>query len=146
MRKPATLLLLMTAAACSSGPVPMASLEADSQGRTFAAPPEGQAALYVTRTTDLGRLIRVAVGRHDLGPLGTNTWLRIDVAPGVQDVRCVGGEASKAIDVSLAAGETKFIAVQSTMGYWDARCDLQEVPATVGRQNVLAGRRVKELR
>lgn len=144
MRKALALCLLL--AACDTATVPLASTHADAEGKTFAPPPPGQAAVYIARGGDVGTLIQVTVGPRPLGPLGNYTWFRVDVVPGTLDVRCAGGEASRAVQVAVAAGETRFVDVKATTGWMDSRCAIAEVDAAFGRQLVLSGKRAIELR
>lgn len=146
MIKRMALLSVLAIAACNTASVPLASKQADEEGKRFAPPPSGQVALYLVRTGDVGSLVSVTVGSRNLGPLGNYSWMRYDLAPGLLDVRCVGGEASKAIEVSAAAGEVRFVEIRATTGWWAARCDITELGADAGRAAVMQGERAIETR
>lgn len=133
-------------AACDTASVPLATSRADAEGKSFPPPPSGQAALYLVRGGDVGTLISVTVGPRPLGALGNYTWFRVDVPPGTLDVRCAGGEASKAAQVTANAGDVRFIEIRATTGWWNSRCDIEEVTDQVGRGLVLRGKRAIELR
>jgi hypothetical protein len=132
--------------ACDTASVPLATTQADADGKKFGAPPSGEATLYVVRGGDVGTLINVTVGARSLGLLGNFTWFRVDLAPGTLDVRCAGGEASKSTTVTLAAGEVRFVETRATTGLWNSRCEIGEVAAPAGRDLVLRGKRAVELR
>lgn len=146
MLKRLALLSMLAATACDTASVPLASSQSDADGKRFAPPPAGQVALYVVRTGDVGSLINVTVGSRSLGPLGNYSWMRYDVAPGTLDIRCVGGEGSKAIDVPAAAGDIRFVEIRATTGWWAARCDIAEIAADAGRAAVMQGKRAIEIR
>ncbi|MBR2819848.1 MAG: hypothetical protein IKE60_34580 [Reyranella sp.] len=146
MFKRLSLIALLAVSACDTASVPLASSQSDAAGKQFAPPPAGQAALYVVRGGDVGTLISATLGARNLGPFGNNTWMRYDVAPGVLDVRCVGGEASKAIEVTAAAGELRFVEIRATTGWWAARCDIVELSGDAGRAAVMQGKRAIETR
>ena len=131
-------------ASCAS--VPHASQEADAEGKRFAAPPAGQAALYVYRGGALGRgvVFSIAAADRQLGALAAGPWLRRDLEPGQYDVRCTGGENSASTIVALTAGETRFVGVTAGIGWAAPRCALAEVAAAEGRAGVLARSRILE--
>jgi TPR repeat protein len=131
-------------ASCAS--VPRASQEADAEGKRFAAPSAGQAALYVYRGGALGRgvVFSIAAADRQLGALAAGTWLRRDLEPGQYDVRCTGGENSASTIVALTAGETRFVGVTAGIGWAAPRCALAEVAAAEGRAGVLARSRILE--
>lgn len=139
-------LLLLALAACDTASVPLADSQANAAGKRFDPPPRGQGQLYVYRLGDVGTLVGVTVGARNVGQLGNYSWFKVAVPPGPADVRCVGGEDSKQAMVMIADGETRFVEVAATTGWWAARCTVVEVPAEQGRAGVLRGSRAAELR
>lgn len=131
--------------ACAS--VPMASADADVQGKSFVPPPPGKAALYVYRESVFGaaKLLAVSAGQRALGSLAADTWFRVDLDPGRYDMRCSGGENSESTIVQLATGETRFVEAAVRMGMFAHRCGIFEVPPDKGRAAILAGRRAAEI-
>lgn len=144
MRKSLALCLLL--AACDTATVPLASSQADAEGKAFAPPPPGQATLYVARGGDGGTLLNIAIGARQIGPLGNYTWLREDVPAGPVAVRCTGGESSHVLDLDLAPGQTTFLQVRPTIGWAAPRCSMWETDAAAGRQLVLGGKRARDFR
>ncbi len=138
-------ILAVLIAGCDTASVPLASSQADAEGKTFAAPPPGQGAIYIVRGGDAGTLLSIVVGSRNLGPLGNYTWFRQDVAPGTVPVRCTGGESSQIVDVAVAAGELRFLQVRPTTGWAALRCAIAEIPPDQGRQIALGGKRARAL-
>lgn len=117
-------------AACAA-PVPLADKESDTAGKRFDPPPSGLARLYVyqgpcsaSSTSPVGSTIVVNQGTcgandvylrkdsqqaQNLGRLGRQNWLSIDVAPGDYDIWCDQGARVKKI--ALTAGEQTFVSL-----------------------------------
>lgn len=143
MRIPQMLTALALAlAGCAS--VPMAPPADNAAGKTFEPPAPGMAALYVYRG-DGHRTVSVSVGQRTLGALASDTWFRLPVAPGPHDIRCRAENADARV-VSIAAGETRYVEVETTAGAWGPRCSIIEVSADHGRPAVLAGKRAAEIK
>ena len=138
--------LSLSLAACGSS-VPLAPSEEDAAGKRFDAPPTGKVAFYIVRPSkfNFAYAINVSVGQRMAGSLGGESWLRVDVEPGKQDVRCQG-ENTDATLVEANAGEIRFVLVRPNMGWSSARCSVQEVDAVLGRSYVMSSRRVQEIR
>src|SRR3954470_8929389 len=77
--------------------VAMAPPAQDANGKQFAAPPYGMAALYFFNPTRAGPVLKVVVNGLDVGQLGTQTWMRAEFAPGERTVRCWGADSSSAL-------------------------------------------------
>jgi hypothetical protein len=149
MRK-ACLLGTLLLAACTpppSGPygvvapssVPMAPPGQDAAGKRFAAPPYGLAALYFFNPTTAGPVIKVVVNGQEIGLLGTQTWMRAELAPGERTVRCWGADSSSALSVFLMPGEIRFFEIQMVPG--QRVCSVMEASPDDGRSGVLMGGR-----
>jgi hypothetical protein len=119
--------------------VAMAPPQQDANGKQFAAPPYGQAALYFVNPTGSGPVLNVLVNGRDIGRLGTQTWMRAEFAPGDHLVRCIGGQSSSALAVYLAPGEIRFIDIEMNPG--QPACSVVEAPPAAGRSAVLMGGR-----
>ena len=132
---------------CSTAKVPMASAEADAAGKAFSPPPSGQGTFYIYREGQFGfeYLVTALAGQRTLGQLGADTWFRIDVEPGTQQLRCTTPEASEALQPQIAAGEIRFVEIAIRIGWAAPRCAIFEVTGDKGRAAVLAGRRALPL-
>ncbi|MFO1087156.1 MAG: DUF2846 domain-containing protein [Reyranellaceae bacterium] len=126
--------------ACATAP--LASVEADKQGKAFQALPQ-QAALYVYRESIFGAATSVSVelGQQKLGRLTADTWMRLDLDPARYSVRCTTMENSDTATVDLAAGQVRFLEVAMRVGWTWPRCAVVETDASEGRSAVLSGRR-----
>lgn len=145
MRLAMLLMTMLALGACDTARVPLADSQADAAGRRF-APPPGQGSIYVYRGGDSGTLFSIMVGRREFGPIGNYSWFVADVEPGTHDVRCTGGENSRILPVSVAAGEARFVLVDALSGWWTLRCGITEQPESIGKPGVLAGKRAAEIR
>jgi hypothetical protein len=119
--------------------VPMAPSLQDANGKQFAAPPYGQAALYFFNPTPASPVLNVVVNGREIGRLGTQTWMRAEFAPGEHTVRCIGGDSSSALSVFLMPGEIRFFEIQMVPG--QRACSVMEASLDDGRSAVLMGGR-----
>jgi hypothetical protein len=140
------LALALLMPACAT--VPMATAEADAQGKRF-SPPPGQAALYVYREGVFAPAVKmsVSVGRHALGALAPDTWFRIDLDPGQYLIRCISKENNNDTNVQLRADEIRFVEMAARLGLPSRgpRCAVFETTPEKGRAAVLGGHRAAEL-
>lgn len=137
--------IAFSATACEGIPLPMAGAEADSVGKRFDAPLDGMAALYVYRVRP-GDLMNITAGQRTLGAIGGHSWLRVELPPGIHDVRCVNPPMSSGVgsaQVVLASGEIKYLSATISLATFS--CRLTEEPVNVARPAILAGGRVREL-
>jgi len=119
--------------------VAMAPPQQDANGKQFAAPPYGEAALYFFNPTFASPLLNVLVNDREVGRLGTQTWMRAEFPPGQHVVRCTGGNSSSALAVYLVPGEIRFLEIQMVPG--QRACSVIEASADDGRGAVSMGGR-----
>src|SRR5215475_260642 len=117
--------------------VAMASPGQDAVGKQFTAPPYGLAALYFFNPTTAGPAIKVVVNGQEIGVLGTQTWMRAELAPGERTVRCWGAASASALSVFVLPGEIRFFEIQMVPG--QGVCSVMEASAADGRSGVLMG-------
>lgn len=141
MRGILTVTLMLALAACAT--VPMATPQADQEGKRFDPPAQGAGAVYIyrpgwmafARSVDVG----IAGGYH--AALASNTYLRLEGPPGPLDVVCkTDNTAERRIDI--AAGETRYVEVAMSGGLWGPRCSINEVSPGQGQAAVLRSKRV----
>jgi len=119
--------------------VAMAPAVQDANGKQFAAPPYGLAALYFFNPTPASPVLNVLVDDREVGRLGTQTWMRAEFSPGLHVVRCIGGNSSSAFSVQLVPGEIRFLEIQMVPG--QRACSVIETSADDGRGAVSMGGR-----
>jgi len=140
-------LLVMVAAAffalaltaCDGPQIPMATAADDAAGKQFQPPPPGKAGLYIV-AGKVAVLSPITVGNIQAGTLKWNTWLRLDIAPGVYDLRFQGLDNVATLQLDAAAGELYFVRLN-----WSGRLPIYHrfelMDSTAGRAAVLAGQR-----
>jgi hypothetical protein len=119
--------------------VAMAPPIQDTNGKKFAAPPLGMAALYFFNPSTAGPVLNVVSNGTEIGRLGTQTWMRAEFAPGQRTVRCTGGDSSAALSVYVAPGEIRYFAIEMNPG--QPTCSVREASPEDGRSAVLMGGR-----
>jgi hypothetical protein len=120
-------------------------------GKRFEAPPPGQSALYLYRSSLLGSevVFSLADNQQPIGSLANKTWIRVDLVPGRHVITCsVPSHApltqtpAQAATVDLAPGEIRFLEVDVWPGLpLNPRCVATEVSADRGRAAVTDGNR-----
>lgn len=145
MRTAMTLALVLLVAACAKTPIPMATAGEDAEGKLFAPPAPGFAALYIFRQVD-GLGYTIAEGPRTLAVLGGNDWLRVDLPAGSHAMHCSVPRYSKLVSstiVPLRSGDTAYLSAAIWTSGISCRLFLED--ADVGKPAVLRGSRVKEL-
>lgn len=150
-------------AACAAA-VPLASTQADAEGKQFRPPAAGSAAAYFYVNWGGGSFV-VLSGNRRLGTLGSNAWIRVDLPAGTQDIGCAMednslimtsaaarndprsswvGETHRTFD--LASGQTYFIELGVRAAWSTVACTIAEVDASRGRAKVMERSRAIEAR
>jgi len=139
-------MLVSSLCACTS--VPMTEAAADFEAKQFQPPPAGQASLYVFREGIFvaAILLNVSAGQRMLGPLGADTYFRVNLEPGQYDLRCSSIEGAGSTTVRIATGETRFVEVAARLGIGSARCAVFEVAEQQGRAAIAHGSRAAEIK
>lgn len=133
--------------ACAS--VPMAAPDEDARGKTFQAPDSAHAAFYFYRSGIIGGVaaFTVTLGQRTIGQLAINNYMRAEVEPGRQDVRCTSSENSASLIVDASPGAIYYIEVTSRPGIVSGpRCGLLESQSVPGRAAVMGATRAAEIR
>lgn len=143
MIRPAVpVLLTLALGACAS--VPLASRQADEEGKRFDPPATGAGTIYVyrpggvmamARTADVG----VAGGYH--AELAPDTYFRLEGPPGPIDLVCKTTNIADQ-QVGITSGEIRYVEVVMSAGLWGPQCSLKEVAPGEGQPAILQARRV----
>ncbi|MBI3198413.1 MAG: hypothetical protein HYZ40_13090 [Rhodospirillales bacterium] len=130
--------LALSAAACSSGP---GSPWRQSYGKTFYEPNDGMAALYIIRD-DPGQddsPIGITNGQSPVGSLAGFTWMRLDLAPSLYDLRASGTQGSTELIITVNAGQSRFFLAEPKP---PGNAQLREIRQDEGRRLVRKGQAV----
>lgn len=140
---------LVCAAVALSGcaaTVPTMSPERDMSAEKF-KPPNGEAHIYVTRTSTLAFavLYQVHFDQELAGSIAPNTYLLFEVAPGEHEVAVLTQESQASKTVAVTEGENAFVDVVPKIGWAAARAELRLLEPDEGRKAVKQGDRAKVL-
>jgi len=164
MRKLIVAALAALALAACAPPVPLASTQADAEGKQFQPPPAGSAAAYFYVSWGGGSFV-VLAGNRQLGTVNSGTWIRTDLPAGSQDIGCAMvddsmvitsaaarndprsswvGETHRTFD--MASGQTYFIELGARASWSTVACTVTNVDASRGRSKIMERSRAVEAR
>ncbi len=125
-------ILLLTG--CAS--IPMASVEHDTQAKTFAVKPD-KANIYLYRNESLGGAVRMEVllDGKSVGKTAAKTYMKLEIAPG-QHTLISKAENDDVLNVSTEAGKNYFVWQEAKMGILYARSLLHLVDEKTGKEGV----------
>ena len=133
---------LLMLAGCSSNPGGVFSRANDAWGTgTFPVSEPGQAALYIVREPAAPESppIEISLGRQPLVGITPSTYIRLDLAPKLYDLRAYGPQRNKELIITVAPGQTRFLLAQLTP---DGGAELLELSQEQGRQLARRGERL----
>ena len=138
-------LLPLFALLSACGGSPSAPSQADQTAKQFPPPAPDKGALYVYRASWLGaaRPVEVALVGGATVHLLPNTFVRLEGPPGPVEVDCKVGDQSGGRLVEIADGQTRYVEVAMTMGWWTPGCEVTEVGPDAGQRAVHAARRLE---
>lgn len=143
--------------------VPLASTQADAEGKQFQPPAAGSAAayFYVYRAGDN---FAVTAGPRHLGTIGSNAWFRAELPAGPQELGCAidtwavvtspaaradrrnfwTGESKRSVD--LVGGQSYFYEIGVRASMVAVTCTIAEVSPADGKAAILQRRRALDPR
>ncbi|OIR15334.1 hypothetical protein GALL_36560 [mine drainage metagenome] len=126
-------ILLLTG--CTS--VPMASVEHDTQAKTFAVKPD-KANIYLYRNESMGGAVKmdVLLDGKPVGQTSAKTYMKLEVAPG-QHTLMSKAENDDVLNVNTEAGKNYFVWQEAKMGILYARNLLHSTDEKTGKAGVL---------
>jgi hypothetical protein len=136
--------LLLALAACGASPT--APQQADQEAKQFPPPAPDKGAIYVYRSTGFygaAQALDIGIAGGASAALAPNTYIRIEGPPGPVEVDCKVRDKSGAAQVQVGDGQTRFVEVSMTLGWWTPNCEVAEVSPDQGRGAVLSGRRLE---
>lgn len=122
-------------AACAS--VPMASPDADATAKTFVAPTNGEANVYIYRDQTIGSAIKMPLllDNASIGDTGPHTYAFRQIQPGNHTITSKA-EKDATLQFTAEAGKTYYVWQKVKMGVWAARTDLTLVDESTGQEAV----------
>lgn len=128
-------LIAASLSGCAS--VPMGDPKQDEALKTFPAPTDHQAGVYIYRNESFGRAVKmdVAIDGKDIGQTAADTFLYKQVAPGKHTVTSKA-ENTDSIEIDAKPGMLYYIWQEVKIGLWSARTKLHLVNETEGKEGV----------
>lgn len=87
-------------------------------------------------------MLNVTANGHEIGRLGTQTWMRTELAAGPYTLRCRGGRSANAINMEIAPGNIRYVDVQMLPGQYV--CTIRETDPGSGQAAVMNGSRAAQ--
>lgn len=127
-------LLILLVTGCTS--VPMASVEHDTQAKTFAVKPD-KANVYLYRNESMGGAVKmdVLLDGKPVGQTAAKTYMKLEVAPG-QHTLISKAENDDVLNVNTEAGKNYFVWQEVKMGILYARNLLHLTDEQTGKAGV----------
>ncbi len=121
---------------CAS--VPMAPKEADAALKTFAAPSEGKAALYIYRNSFVGQALKKTVTLDGVvvGETANKVYFYKEITPGEHTLATESEFSDNALTFSAAPGHTYFVEQYIKLGVFVGGAGLRMVDDGVGKQGI----------
>ncbi len=143
MRVPSIAVLLMLGlAACEGSNVAMAPPGQDIAGKQFGPPPAGMGAVYFVNPSTASPVLNVTANGQEIGRLGTQTWMRTELAAGPYTMRCRGGGSANAMNMDIAPGSIRYVDVQMLPGQYV--CAIRETDPGSGQSAIMNGSRAAQ--
>src|SRR5689334_1576776 len=119
--------------ACAS--VPMASAEQDARSKSFAAPPAGQASLYIFQNSSwyLSGEREIHLDGALIGAMAGETYLHRIVPPGQHTLTCESEFGDVHLSFKAEAGKLCFIRQYFTFGWFVSAARLAQVSEVEGK-------------
>ncbi len=136
------MLLVLCLGACEGSNVAMAPPGQDIAGKQFAPPPPGMGAVYFFNPSTASPVLNVTANGQEIGRLGTQTWMRTELAAGLYTLRCRGGGSANAINMEIAPGTIRYVDVQMLPGQYV--CTIRETDPGSGQAGVMSGSRAAQ--
>jgi hypothetical protein len=127
--------VVVTAGGCAS--VPMAGANDDAKAKSFVAPTDGRANLYVYRNENFGAAIKMPLLLDNMavGDTAAHTYTFRQVTPG-KHLLVSKTEKDVSLEIDAEAGKNYFVWQEVKMGMWAARSALHPVDEKTGEDAV----------
>jgi len=121
---------------CAS--VPMGSPDADAKLKTFSAPPQDQAGLYIYRDSFVGQGLKktVTVDGKTIGETANRVYFHRLVNAGNHTIGTESEFSDNVINLVAAGGKNYYIRQSVRMGVFAGGASLEVVPESVGQAHL----------
>ncbi|MCJ0973993.1 DUF2846 domain-containing protein [Pseudomonas sp. PS1] len=121
---------------CAS--VPMESPEKDQALKTFAAPAQDQAGLYIFRDSMLGAALKktVKIDGEVIGETAANTYFYRLITPGPHTLATESEFSDNLLELNAVAGKNHYVRQSIKMGLFVGGAKLTEVSESEGQKAV----------
>jgi len=141
----AVVLASLSLIGCAS--VPMAPAETDKSTKSFNAPSEGMAGLYVYRNSSFGAALKksIMVDGEIIGISAANTFFYKEIKPGMHEISTESEFSPNKILVEFKSGMNHFVQQYIKMGAFVGGANVREVSEEEGKKGVLECKLAQEL-
>ncbi|EHY76849.1 DUF2846 domain-containing protein [Stutzerimonas stutzeri] len=121
---------------CAS--VPMESADKDQALKSFSAPPQDQAGLYIFRDSSLGAAVKKTIKIDDevIGETAAKTYFYRLVSPGPHVLATESEFGDNLLELNAQAGKNHYVRQSIKMGVFVGGAKLTEVSESEGQQGV----------
>jgi protein involved in sex pheromone biosynthesis len=129
---------------CAS--VPMATPDEDAQRKTFAAPSDDKAGLYIYRNSIIGGALKktISIDGKVIGESAAKTYFYKELTPGSHDVATESEFSDNKLTIQLKKGINYFVRQYIKMGAFVGGAGVEQVTEEVGKKGVLESKLAKE--
>ena len=140
------ILSLLLLASCGP-PLMRTTAEEDAAAKLFPEPEPAKSALYIYRAGHYAWAwpVDIRVVGSVKTPLPVDSFVRVDVMPGPNEVYCITNALPDRRRTELVADHVRYFRVTVNHGEWGPVCLVTEVSAEVGQAGVKSGRRIQAL-
>jgi hypothetical protein len=121
---------------CAS--VPMESADKDQALKSFSAPPQDQAGLYIFRDSSLGAAVKKTIKIDDevVGETAAKTYFYRLVSPGLHVLATESEFGDNLLELNAQAGKNHYVRQSIKMGVFVGGAKLTEVSESEGQKGV----------
>ena len=147
MRATAGVILSLLLLAACGPPVMKTAVEDDAAAKLFPEPASSKSALYIYRAGHYAWAwpVDISVVGAVKTPLPVDTFVRVDIAPGPNEVYCITNALPDRRRTQLVADRVRYFQVTVNRGEYGPFCLVREVSPEVGQAAVRASRRIQPL-
>jgi hypothetical protein len=147
MRATAGVILSLLLLASCGPPVMRSTVEEDAAAKLFPEPEPAKAGLYIYRAGHYAWAwpVDIRVVGAVKTPLPIDSFVRVDVPPGPNEVYCITNALPDRRRTELLADRVRYFQVTVNRGEWGPFCLVSEVSPEVGQAAVRSSRRIQPL-